>query len=869
MKRACIICALVLVAYQLCYARHIKGGEISYSYVGPGSTANTQVYSITLRLFLECNASGQQLDPDANIGIFRTSNELPVPGSPFICPLVRDEFINLTTPNPCISSPSPVCYRLRVYTSIIELPIDQEGYTLVFQRCCRINGLINLSPSGNIGSSYTCRMGGTDVLQSETNSSPAFAIKDTVLICQNRPFALDFSAEDADGDILTYEFCDAYTAQQGTGGGGVINPSPPGQLRFVTYGGGFSGQSPLGSGVTINNSTGLISGIAPGGGDYVISVCVREWRNGKIISEHRKDFNIQVDQRCDLAAAELKPTYTNCDDFVVGFQNESPPSALIHTYSWDFGDNNFDFDTSNAANPVYRYTDTGVYKLKLIINKGEQCSDSAESEVRIFPGFFTGFIIAGSCIQLPYTFTDTSKTRYGTVNSWTWNFGDETTQADSGRNKSNSWEYTTAGQKPIALIVGSSKGCVDTVFKMLDVKEKPLVNLAFRDTLICSIDTLQLMINGPGNYLWIPNYNIVNPTVSSPLVFPKQTTVYVVNMNDNGCVNSDSVRVRVVDFVSLNAGTDTTICLTDSVRLNPITDGLRFQWSPTTTINNSTVKRPIVFPLATTSYRLTANIGKCSTTDEVIVKTVPYPFSNAGNDTVACFEDTVTLNASITGSRFQWLPATTLGNAGSLNTIAFPKRSTVYSLYVYDTLGCPKPGISDVLVTVRSQIFASAGNDTSIVLGQPLQLRATGAELFEWKPSTYLSNQFSQRPIANLPINMEYQVKAFTGEGCFALDTINIKVFKTAPDIFVPNAFRPGGRNAQLRPVPVGISTLEYFRVFNRWGQLVYQTSATGKGWDGTIGGKQQPTGTYVWQVRGKDYTGKIISRTGTAVLIR
>ena len=112
-------------------------------------------------------------------------------------------------------------------------------------------------------------------------------------------------------------------------------------------------------------------------------------------------------------------------------------------------------------------------------------------------------------------------------------------------------------------------------------------------------------------------------------------------------------------------------------------------------------------------------------------------------------------------------------------------------------------------------------------------------------------------------------MRTFTEEGCFALDTINIKVFKTNPDIFVPNAFAPSGKNKVLRPIPVGISRIDYFQVFNRWGQLVFQTTESGKGWDGTISGKPQDSGTYVWMVRGTDFTGKIVMRKGTAVLIR
>ncbi len=869
MRKWIIIPTVMMLMALPAMARHIKGGEISYTYLGPGASPNTESYLITLRLFLECNASGQQLDPEANIGIFLNSNQNELPGSPFLFPLVGDDFINLTTPNPCITSPSPVCYRLRTYTKIIDLPIEPQGYSFVFQRCCRINGLVNLNPNNNIGSSYVCRMGGSGVLlPGESNSSPAFAIKDTVLICQQRPFTLDFSAYDPNGDSLSYEFCDAYTAAQG-GGAGIINPVPPSQIGWVNYATGFSGSFPLGARVQINPSTGLISGVAPGGGDYVISVCVKEWRHGRVISEHRKDFNILVDQRCDLAAAVLKPTYTNCDSFTTSFQNESPPSTLIHTYFWDFGVPGLLSDTSNNPTPTYRFPDTGVYRIRLYINKGEDCTDSTWSDVRVFPGFFPGFTAIGSCVQQPFQFTDTTRTRYGQVDNWQWSFGDETSSNDVGFTPKASWKYSTLGLKPISLIVTSNKGCIDTVYQTIEVRDKPIVNLAFRDTLICSIDSLQLMINGPGNYSWRPNYNIINPNLPSPIVYPKTTTTYLVDMNDNGCVNTDSVKVRVVDFVTLNAGPDSTICLTDTITLKPFSDGLKFSWTPTTTLINPASRNPKAFPTTTTTYRVTASIGKCNASDDITIRTVPYPGSFAGKDTLICYEDTATLFATIKGSSLRWTPSSTLSNPFGITTRAWPITTTRYTLAVFDTLGCPKPGLSSVLVNVNDRIIANAGNDTSVVVNQPLQLNGLGAELFEWNPPLFLNNPFAQKPVATLNDNMTYILKAYTQEGCFALDTINIKVFKTAPDIFVPNAFSPGGRNRVLRPIPVGIARLEYFRVFNRWGQLVYQTSQTGQGWDGTIGGVAQGTGTYVWQVRGKDFTGKTIIKQGTALLVR
>ncbi len=100
---------------------------------------------------------------------------------------------------------------------------------------------------------------------------------------------------------------------------------------------------------------------------------------------------------------------------------------------------------------------------------------------------------------------------------------------------------------------------------------------------------------------------------------------------------------------------------------------------------------------------------------------------------------------------------------------------------------------------------------------------------------------------------------------------ITVRIFKTAPQIFVPTGFTPNGdgKNDIIRPVAVGISKLEYFRIYNRWGQLVFSTSINGQGWNGKIKGKDQSSNVYVWIVKGVDFTGKEIIAKGTVTLIK
>jgi gliding motility-associated-like protein len=118
--------------------------------------------------------------------------------------------------------------------------------------------------------------------------------------------------------------------------------------------------------------------------------------------------------------------------------------------------------------------------------------------------------------------------------------------------------------------------------------------------------------------------------------------------------------------------------------------------------------------------------------------------------------------------------------------------------------------------------------------------------------------------------SISYLVKVTDTFGCYGTATVKVTIARTAADFFVPNAFTPGANsNSLFRPVCFGISSLEYFRVFNRWGQLVYSTSQIGQGWDGRIQGKLQESNAYLWIVKGTDYTGRVILKRGTVVLIR
>lgn len=868
-------CLLLLCCCHTGFARHVKGGYIEYRYNGPAAAAGWSTYTFTVTVFFSCTTTGPK--DNVYLGVFDAAS-----GNSILSKQIFTTSTNLVTKqgvNPCMSNPPGICYQINTYVYSVDLPADTGGYIVTVQDALRVEGIVNVQGSSTSGITLTANIPGTiSGIDYHTNNSPHFIFRDTAIVCYQGNFSYQFEATDADGDSLSYSFGNGLNVINANSNTSVTAPSAP-PYPSLTYTSGYSGVKPLGNNVSINPVTGLISGKAPATiGEYVVAVYVKEWRRGVLIAMIKKELQIYV-YNCSLVAADLQNAYINCNNFTFNFQNESINSN-VSSYAWDFGVPNSNSDTSSQPTPVFTYPDTGLYTLQLKVGTTGGCLDSATAPVKVYPGFVPGFTVAGSCYQSPFFFKNTSFVKYGTA-SFSWNFGDLTSTADVSTLANPSYQYPAPVSAIATLIVRSSKGCIDTLVKTIAVNGKPDIVLPFKDTLICSVDSLPLAVQSSSavSFSWSPAYNIINPNSANPVVFPKDTTVYTVIVTDKGCVDSASVTVNVLDHITVNLPADTSICKTDSIRLLPQTDGLRFRWTPSTGLSNASVKYPMAAPLNNTSYTLIANLGKCQAKAVETIKVVPYPLAAAGLDTTICFGSMAVLHGTVSGPFFSWSPANSLTGAGSLQPTAQPLFTTVYILTAIDTLGCPKPGRDTMVIKVLPKIVLTAGNDTSVVVGQPLQLAAISADSvylsYNWLPAAWLNNSAIYNPVALVTASsvdsIIYKVTATNSNGCSATDNIKVLLYKTAPGIFMPNAFTPNadGKNDIIRPVLAGIARLDYFRVFNRWGQEIFSTSQNNRGWDGTIGGKTAEPGTFVYVVQAKDYTGKTIFKKGSFVLIR
>ncbi len=874
MRKYCIFLFLSFLSAKEIFAKHITGGEMIYQFISSTSTSKT--YQITLRLFRDdATVGGAPLPSVLTIGIFNNDNGAKVTGNGAnrnwdvsIANGSEGEEVPINALPPCIISAPDLHYHMGLYIFTVTLPDNNLGYTGVYQTCCRIDNIANTANS--TGASYTCSIPGLNQLSTGSDNSPRFNTAISV-VCQNKPFTLDFHATDPDGDSLAYFLCSAYDGGAATASG-FNNPAAP-PYSPISYTGGYSGSSPLGSTAFINTSTGIISGKAPSAGKYVVCVCVYSYRNGFLISVHRKDFILTVSD-CSFSGASIDPVPVNCSDYNVTFKNlaNNPTGTIFH---WDFGVSSITTDTSDLENTTYVYPDTGTFTVKLKVTlPGGACVDSNNIIVKVYPGFYPKISVAGQCKNTPIQFKDLTIAEYGQINAWSWNFGDGGSPSNTSVLQNPSHIYISANSYNLHFTVNSTKGCSATIDTAILITDKPALTVT-NDTLICVVDTLQLNAFGTGAFLWTPNYMINNLSISNPLVSPDVTTTYHVQLTDPfGCIGNDSVKVSVVDHVSQFGPNDSTICKTDGIVLKLVSNAINYRWTEIpagNSLSDPFAKNPVATPLGNTRYHVVGSIGKCTAQNDVTIKVAPYPNANAGADQTICFGNSTQLLAS-GGSSYSWSPAAFLNNRLIYNPVSMaPTANVQYVVTVTDTLGCPKP-VKDTIVVFVAKIKANAGpSDTSVVLNQPLLLQATGSNHYLWSPAQWLSNIGIAAPVSLPQSDIRYYVRVSNDAGCFDIDSINVHLYKLDAGIYVPSAFTPNGdgSNDYFHPIIIGMKSLEIFRVYNRWGQLMYSGTDAQKGWDGNFNGKGQDPATYVWYAEGIDYKNNRIKKKGYVVLIR
>jgi len=259
-------------------------------------------------------------------------------------------------------------------------------------------------------------------------------------------------------------------------------------------------------------------------------------------------------------------------------------------------------------------------------------------------------------------------------------------------------------------------------------------------------------------------------------------THYIAVTDANGCQSSTTVLVPLADTLTVTAGTVPATCqgVGDTLPITSNIAGANFAWTPAAGLSSSTVAEPVASPSATTTYTVTATVGACTQTAGVAVTVLPAPVAAAGVSDTICPGKSVQLQGS-GGIQYLWSPGTYLSDSTSANPMVVQPSSTVtYKLTVTGANGCSSvdSAATTVVVTLPPKVFA--GDDTTVVVGQPLPLNAvdvnnSGFTSYVWSPSLGLDDSAIANPTAVITGNITYTVVATTTLGCSATATIHRK----------------------------------------------------------------------------------------------
>ncbi|MCB0517932.1 MAG: gliding motility-associated C-terminal domain-containing protein [Lewinellaceae bacterium] len=494
MKKLVPIVLLVLISVPS-FAKHIIGGVLTYECLGGGN------YRFTMKMYRDCSdPTGAGFDFGAPFSIYKGSDPVPIE-TLFLSP----DVITGIDPedNPCLELPPNVCVQEGIYVfeyQFTDWP-STESYHVTYQRCCRNATVTNIKTPGDVGATFTVEL--TAKSQEFCNNSPVFNAFPPIVVCANYPLVFDHSAVDAEGDQLVYEFCAPLI------GGGmntspnncdqiVPNPACPPPYETVDFvNPPYSFFDPMGGSppISINSSTGLITGTPTTMGQFSVAVCVSEYRNGVLLSRIMRDFQFNVGDceptiNADINADNLvlengQYLIRNCADPLIKIENESTLQSNIDNFQWQFyvGDSTWVYNTWDVS---VNFPGPGSYQGILALNPGSQCGDTAQIFIDIFPRLVAAFgYDYDTCVAGPVSFMDQSFIDgIGQIVDWRWDLGDGTKDTLQ-RNPVH--VYGSPQVVLVNLEVEDSHGCTDDTTRAVTYKPVPaLILVKPNDTVSCA-----------------------------------------------------------------------------------------------------------------------------------------------------------------------------------------------------------------------------------------------------------------------------------------------------------------------------------------------------------------------------------------------
>ena len=349
-------------------------------------------------------------------------------------------------------------------------------------------------------------------------------------------------------------------------------------------------------------------------------------------------------------------------------------------------------------------------------------------------------------------------------------------------------------------VVGSiAEGCADTTTVVVTVMPKPDVQTT--GGTICKNDSVKLSATNALTYVWSPAATLINSNTATPLAYPSVTTTYtVIGTATNGCKDTTTAIVQVVNNITPVVTGDTIICKGGSTQLTA-SGGSSYSWSPGTGLSDSTIANPVASPIVTTTYQVFVSSGSCKGMKSISIKVNPLPVVSATSLTI-CENEEATLTA--TGALTYTWSGGGITPVTSESITVKPEVTTMYSVVGTDVNGCSDD--TTIAVTVNKLPVVSVNNDT-ICKGEEVTLIASGAASYSWSSSAGGTFPQAASIIVKPEITGTYTVTGTAVNGCKNAAVATI-IVNPIPDVAVNSGVMCKGNTFTLKAV--GASTNSY-----------------------------------------------------------
>ncbi|CAN5446741.1 hypothetical protein BH09BAC1_BH09BAC1_01920 [soil metagenome] len=432
-----------------------------------------------------------------------------------------------------------------------------------------------------------------------------------------------------------------------------------------------------------------------------------------------------------------------------------------------------------------------------------------------------------------------------------------------------------------SVLVTNQYNCTvdDTV--LVTVNALPVIAITGR-TEICRGEKMQLTATGGSTYSWSPAKGLSCTTCAAPMVTIDSTITYkLVVTTAAGCMDSTTHTITVNDLPTVSTISDITICAGDNVILTSMaTLADHIAWSPAIGLSDASILSPVASPTQTTEYTVTIfSPHGCTATATVKVTVVNKVSVSLTGANEICYGENIQLNTEVLqaghlGIHYVWNPVNFFSQQDIANPVLSPDSTRTYTLIAYS--GSCVPDTQKLTVVVNQLPVLGEGKTVRVVEGSPVTLSVpllSGTPTtYTWTPNYNINCNNCEKPTILANQSELYRLTIIDEHGCQATGQMMVEVLgRCGDDLFVPNTFTPNrdGKNDVLKIRGLAGNSLKIFRIFDRWGNMVYESDNIDEGWNGIYNGRPLDSGVFVYYYEAVCTNGFSVVRQGNVTLLK